>query len=211
MESINCYTTTFLKLIETYLKDDDSNNVLLEPFSCILKLGILFYKPIGTKISITKNSIHYNDASIYQGALRTYAGDSRDDLHNICYPIMIALKWFPKSDKRFDFFYQQCILGLTYLKNNYDRNSLTNHTLSHYIELINNDSNDTKPISGSPLINSLKDFWVKEEIDIIFSLFKYALTKDDADKQFYIKIIEKIIDNKEIKLNEYIKEVSTRF
>lgn len=211
MESINCYTTTFLKLIETYLKDDDSNNVLLEPFSCILKLGILFYKPIGTKISITKNSIYYNDASIYQGVLRTYAGDSRDDLHNICYPIMIALKWFPKSDKRFDFFYQQCILGLTYLKNNYDRNSLTNHTLSHYIELINNDSNETKPISGSPLINSLKDFWVKEEIDIIFSLFKYALTKDDADKQFYIKIIEKIIDNKEIKLNEYIKEVSTQF
>ena len=212
MEGINSYTTTILKLIETFLKDDNSNNVLLEPFSCILKLGILFYKPIGTKLSITKNSIQYNDATIYQGALRTYTGDSRDDLHNICYPIMMSLNWYPKSDNKYKFFYEQCILGLTYLKNNYDRNSLTNHTLSHYIELINNDSDEsTTTISGSPLMNSLKDFWVKEEIDIIYSLFKFALTKDDEDKQFYIKMIENIIDNKEEKLNAYVKEVSTQF
>ena len=100
MESVNKYATNFVKLLETYMKENDSNNVLLDPFSCVLKLGILFYKPLGTKLSITKNSIQYNDASIYQGVIRTYTGDSRNDLHNICYPIMIALNWYPKKDER---------------------------------------------------------------------------------------------------------------
>jgi len=210
MESVNKYAANFVKLLETYMKENDSNNVLLDPFSCVLKLGILFYKPLGTKLSITKNSIQYNDASIYQGVIRTYTGDSRDDLHNICYPIMIALNWYPKKDERYKFFYEHCVLGLTYLKNNYDKNSLTNHTLSHYIELINNDSDEIKPISGSPLMNSLKKIWTKEEIDIIYSIFKYAISRED-DKQFYIELIEKIIDNKEKILNEYVKEVSTQF
>jgi len=210
MESVNNYTTSIIKLIEYYIKDDQSNNVLLDPFSCILKLGILFYKPLGTKLSITKNSIQYNVPSLYQGALRTYTGDSRDDLHNICYPIMMALNWYSKEDERFKFFFEQCVLGLTYLKNNYDRNSLINHTISHYIDLINNNSNDIKSISGSPIINSLEDFWKNEEIDIIYSLFKYALKNDDNDKLFYISMIEKIIYNKEQKLNLYVNQVITQ-
>lgn len=211
MESVNNYTTSIIKLIEYYMKDNQSNNVLLDPFSCILKLGILFYKPLGTKLSITNNSIQYNVPSLYQGVLRTYTGDSRDDLHNICYPIMMALNWYSKEDEKFKFFYKQCVLGLSYLKNNYDRNSLTNHTISHYIELISNNSNEVKPISGTPIINSLKDFWKKEEIDIIYTLFVYALKNDNDDKMFYISMIEKIIDNKEHKLNLYVNEVSTQF
>lgn len=211
MDSINSYSSAILKIIEAYLKDDDSNNVLLEPFSCILKLGLLFYKPMGTKLSITKNSIQFNDATIYQGALRTYTGDSREDLHNLCYPLMIALNWFPKKNEKYKFFYEQCILGLTYLKNNYDRNSLTNHTLSHYIELINNESKDVNIITASPLMNSLKDFWEKEEINIIYLLFTYAVKQNDIDKIFYVHIIEKIIENKEKKLNEFVKEISTKY
>tara|TARA_B100000676_G_C17959397_1_gene776648 strand:- start:330 stop:965 length:636 start_codon:yes stop_codon:yes gene_type:complete len=211
MDSINSYSSAILKIIEAYLKDDDSNNVLLEPFSCILKLGLLFYKPMGTKLSITKNSIQFNDATIYQGALRTYTGDSREDLHNLCYPLMIALNWFPKKNEKYKFFYEQCILGLTYLKNNYDRNSLTNHTLSHYIELINSESKDVNIITASPLMNSLKDFWTKEEINIIYLLFTFAVKQNDTDKIFYVNMIEKIIENKEKKLNEFVKEISTKY
>ena len=59
-------------------------------------------------------------------------------------------------------------------------------------------------------MNSLKKIWTKEEIDIIYSIFKYAISRED-DKQFYIELIEKIIDNKEKILNEYVKEVSTQF
>ena len=211
MDSINSYSSAIIKIIEAYLKDDDSNNVLLEPFSCILKLGLLFYKPMGTKLSITKNSIQFNDASIYQGALRTYTGDSREDLHNICYPLMIALSWFPIKNEKYKFFYEQCILGLTYLKNNYDRNSLTNHTLSHYIELINSESKDVNIITASPLMNSLKDFWTKEEINIVYLLFTFAIKQNDTDKIFYVNMIEKIIENKEKKLNEFVKEISTKY
>ena len=95
MESINSYTVALYKIVESYLSNTDQKNVILEPLSCVLKLSLLFYKPLGTKLSITKNSIVYNDPNVYQGIMRTYTGDSRDDLHNLCYPLMISLNLNP--------------------------------------------------------------------------------------------------------------------
>jgi len=212
MESINSYTVALYKIVESYLSNTEQKNVILEPLSCVLKLSLLFYKPLGTKISITKNSIVYNDPNVYQGLLRSYSGDSRDDLHNLCYPLMISLNWFPKKDDKYAFFYEQCIQGLSYLKSNYDRNSLTNHTLSHYIELITNDDiKDESVLTASPLMSSLKDFWKPEEIEILYSLFQYAVNKDDEEKEFYLNMIENIISFKEKKLNDYIQSVSTKY
>ncbi len=211
MEGVNSYTVALYKIIESYLSNGEQKNILLEPLSCVLKISLLFYKPLGTKISLLNNSIVYNDPSPYQGIMRSYTGDSREDLHNICYPLMIALSWFSKTDPRFAFFYEQCIQGLSYLKNNYDRNTLTNHTISHYIELVNDDNpRDMNVVTTSPLMESLKDFWKKEEIDIIHSIFKYAIQKED-EKLFYLEMIEKIISNKEKKLHDYIKSVSTKY
>ena len=97
MDGINKYTITMYKMIESYMKSKDTKNILLEPLSCLIKLVILSQKIQGTKISIYNNSILFHEPSITQGVLRTYQGDSRDDLHNLCFPIMIALKWYPKD------------------------------------------------------------------------------------------------------------------
>ena len=212
MESINSYTVALYKIVESYLSNKEQKNILLEPLSCVLKISLLFYKPLGTKISLLNNSIVYNEPSPYQGILRSYTGDSRDDLHNICYPLMISLNWFPKKEEKYAFFYEQCIQGLSYLKSNYDRNSLTNHTISHYIELVNDENpKEISTMTTSPLMESLKDFWKQEEIDIIHSLFKYAIKNDDDEKTFYLDMIEKIISNKEKKLHDYIQSVSTKY
>jgi hypothetical protein len=43
--------------------------------SCLIKLNILQYYPIGTKIGINDNSVSINDPSILQGAFRFFKGD----------------------------------------------------------------------------------------------------------------------------------------
>ncbi len=76
-----------------------------------------------------------------------------------------------------------------------------------------NDENpkEISTMTTSPLMESLKDFWKQEEIDIIHSLFKYAIKNDDDEKTFYLDMIEKIISNKEKKLHDYIQSVSTKY
>ena len=42
-------------------------NTILDPLTCIIKLGILNFKPKGTKISINNNRITYHEPSLLQG------------------------------------------------------------------------------------------------------------------------------------------------
>ena len=70
-----------------YNNNNMNRNLILEPFCCILRIILLNYKPIGTKISIQNNSIQYYDPSIYQGILRSIYGDNREDIHNLYSPI----------------------------------------------------------------------------------------------------------------------------
>ncbi len=209
MEYVSGYS--MYKIIESYMKSTETQKkIILEPLSCILKLSLIHHKSLGTKISVNNNSIQYHEPTLYQGAIRTYQGDSRDDLHNLCYPITVALRWFPKGNKHYDLFYEQCIQGLAYLKNNYDHNSIINHTLSHYITLIN-DNNTEGDIPESPLINELREFWKEEEIEIIYMIYKYALTLEDTEKIIYLNMLETILTEKEKQINAFIQKISTSY
>jgi len=64
------------------------NNILLEPLSCIFRMSLLNYKDDGMKISIFNNSIQYHEKTFYQGLLRSYNGDTREDLHNLYNPFL---------------------------------------------------------------------------------------------------------------------------
>ena len=64
-------------------------------------------------------------------------------------------------------------------------------------------------IEESPLLEKMKDFWEKEEIDIIYQLFLLIDKLNNDEKEVYIKIIDDIIIMKENKLNEYILKSST--
>lgn len=207
MDYISSYS--MYKIVESYLKNTETHkNIILEPLCCILKIALVHQKPLGTKISVTNNSILYHEPTLYQGVLRSYTGDSRDDLHNLCFPIMIGLKWFPKD--KFPVFYDECIQGLAYLKNNYDQNSIINHTLSHYITIIT-DNNAEESTPESPIIQNLKEFWDEEEINIVNDLFKYMLKLNNDDKMIYFKIIETLITEKEKKICEFIQKVSSSY
>ena len=56
---------------------------ILDPLTCLIRLSILEFKPIGTKISLNNSKIKYNDPSVIQGAVRWSNGDNREDLHNL--------------------------------------------------------------------------------------------------------------------------------
>ena len=91
-----------------FLKDisfSTSNNQILEPICCLFKLIIYQYKPENTKLSIQNNSILYTIGNSYQGVSRMITGDCREDLHNLYYPLLKCIEWYPIE--KYPIFYQE--------------------------------------------------------------------------------------------------------
>ena len=198
----------------------NNRNLILEPFCCILRIILLEYKPMGTKISIQNNSIQYYDPSFYQGFLRSFYGDNREDIHNLYAPILKGFDWFSVTDSKMNrYFFERLIVGLEKLKSVYQENTIIHHSISHYITMVRDliDINDLSKYKNydkkeSPLIEELKNIWDNDEIFIIYKNLNYVNdTNDDNLKQTYIKSIEDILSYKEKQVEKYINNSSTTY
>ena len=206
------------------------NNVLLEPLSCILRMGLLNYKDDGMKISIINNSIQYHENTFYQGLWRSYNGDTREDLHNLYNPFLKAFEWYPtegRSGSMYLYFYQKCYDGLMKLITSYEKGSIIHHTLTHYSKIFKDcidgkidkeqGKEEDEGIEGvkekeSPLLGELKTIWKEEELTIIFQTLQYLdACVDEEEKKIYFKTIDDIVSMKEKKVNEYVKKASTSY
>lgn len=196
------------KVYELLPTQDNSKQLILEPLGCVLKLSLLQYKPQGTKISVSKNSLEFNEPSLLQGFTRRVTGDSRLDLHNICHPITKCLEWYPLDE--YQFFYNECIKGLQTLKSSYDSQSIINHTLDHYIGLLQ--GQEYEPIEDTAVTGGLKNMWSEKEILILRTMIEHILSLDDeVDKDMYLVTLEHLLSIKEDKVNSYIQSISTSY
>jgi len=193
------------KLYEYLPLTDNSKHLILEPLSCVLKLALLQYKPVGTKISVINNAIQFNEPSFLQGLTRSLGGDSRQDLHNICHPIIKCLEWYPLSDHTL--IYDECLKGLKVFKQSYEEHSLINHTIDHYIGLVT--GKEHEPIEDNNVISGLKDIWSQKEVEIIKSLIENI--NESEDKEESISVLEQMLIVKEKKVNTYIQTISTSY
>lgn len=193
-------------MINYYQNKNTQKNLILEPLCCILKLILLQFKENGTKISVSDNSITFNEPSYGQGLVRSFYGDCREDLHNIYHPLLKAVEWYPID--KFSVYYEECKKGLQLLLKVYDDNTTIHHTISHYISIIEG-KNDKEVSETNPIIDNLKDSWKSEEINVINELLNLILKNIERD--VYLKCLENIVEEKEKKVNEYIQKVSTTY
>ena len=209
LQSINkMYKVYEILPISEMFTSQDSKQLILEPLSCVLKLSLLQWKPSGTKISVSKNSLQFIEPSLIQGISRRMTGDSRQDLHNICHPIIKCLEWYPLQE--YQFFYTQCCKGLETLKSSYDSNSIINHTLDHYIGLLGGKAYE--PLEDTPVTGGLRDMWVPKEILILKTMLEHILSLEDgSDRDMYLVVFEHLLRIKENKVNSYIQSISTSY
>tara|TARA_B100000575_G_C23004306_1_gene578650 strand:+ start:148 stop:783 length:636 start_codon:yes stop_codon:yes gene_type:complete len=197
-----------LWMIDSMKNKDNTKNLILEPFCVILRLLILQFKEKGTKLSVSNNSIQYQEPS-GQGFIRAMSGDCREDLHNLYHPILKSIEWYPFNE--YQEFYDECIQGLRMLIDVYEDNSTIRHTISHYISAIENNEKEDyrKDQTFNPVIDKLRDIWDKDEIKAIHDLLQ--LIKMNKNKDIYLKTFEDILNAKELFVNEYINSISTSY
>ena len=203
--------STFM-IFNSFFSTYQEKNFIIDPFTCMVRLAVLSFKPVGTKISIFDNMIKYNDPSLFQGTIRWSNGDNRNDLHNLYGPIKKAIKWDDLTDQVIYSIFSCSCTGINILKSSYINNSTIYHSLVLYEKIITESLKGIKPKESdddddkNKIYTELKNLWNDNEIEIINNLIKEMKKKDKKEQQFLIDAIDSIISIKENKVRLIIFE-----
>lgn len=131
-----------MEIIKKFLYPN--KNDILDPLSLVIKLFIYSYKPLGTKISILNNKIIIQDIGIFQSSVRSFNGDTKNDLINMLFPLTYACEIYLSklNHNKFKNIFEQINFSFDKLNTIYQINEI-----AHNIEQLKN-------IVGSFLVNS---------------------------------------------------------
>lgn len=201
--------------IKNWMMMKKQRDIIIDPMSCLIKLSILGYMPIGTKMSIANNKILFNQPSLLQGTIRFFQADNREDLHNLFNPIQKSIQWYwNKEDSNTLYIFDLAINGLKTLKKSYPSNSTIQYTLDYYINLLNkkNLEDYTTAEEDESSKNSIYDFlkilWNQREINIIIELLREYNCKSDKDvseAETIVLAINTMTDIKDSKLSHFLE------
>lgn len=117
-------------------------NDLLEPITSVIRIGLLEFYPLGTKLSIYKHRLYIQQPGFIQAALRWGYGDTRHDLYQLFLAIQLFDRLpYPFSQEQKVQLLEQAKKGFTKLKETYQMNSNHNlvvDSLQYYISQITN-------------------------------------------------------------------------
>jgi hypothetical protein len=134
---VNTMSTGLYDSIKYFLFNKKDKNIIIDPFSCIIKLGLLSYQTEGTKISIIDNQICFNGPNVGQGIIRYLYGDGREDLHNLFKPIQKSVEWYKERDfTDIGFLFERAKVGMLVLKKSYGKFETIQHTIDYYISIL---------------------------------------------------------------------------
>jgi len=192
---------------------ENNNHSIIDPLTCLIRLAMLEFKPINTKISIKNNRITYNDPNILQGALRWSNGDNRSDIHNIYNPIIKAIKWYEPENEDIKNIFKYAIKGLEKLKMSYEENSIISHSIEYYITFIkqNFKNKKNKETETNTIFLQFKDLWSDREINIINNMIlELSEETEDTIESSLIDAVEIILNNKEEIVADIILQNTTK-
>jgi hypothetical protein len=210
----NYISSRIVSFFSSLFYDNEKPDSIIEPLTCLIRLAILEFKPLHTKLSISNNRITYDEPTILQGAVRWSNGDRREDIHNIFNPIRKSGEWFDINNDDICTIFKFSIRGLEKLKLSYNENSTIAHSIEYYTLYLNNKINNK--INNKEIVNKneiententeknsiylkLKQMWTKREINIINNiLLELETSKEDIKRQeSLITALESILTRKE--------------
>ena len=174
-----------MEFLNNLILEKDPRNSILDPLTCIIRLGILSFKDKGTKISVQDNSIKFNNPNIFQGAKRWSMGDNREDLHNLYKPILKTIEWYNLSRPEIKGLLEYSIKGLELLKNSYNSNSIVSHTLNLYTREIQIELEKIEKLQSTEEdSNTESSRKTRRSTNVRNSIFS-TLKEEDLNKQNY--------------------------
>jgi hypothetical protein len=207
-----------VKPLIPYFISPQSKSDIVDPFTLILKLAIVSYKQIGTKISIGNNKVTIQEPTFLQGSIRTIHGDKKTDLNILQIPILFACKTYLNKCgeigttmatfateiglKDYTWFFHKAIDGLKILRTTYDSNEIV-YTITRLIEVIQSYL-DSKPIpEGDPgkelamkeaIFQNLNTIWNSNSLRMSHILLDRIQKSESTIQQKYIESLERFLE-----------------
>lgn len=196
----------------------EQSDMILEPLQVLITLAILGFCPVGTKISISQNTLYLHKPTLVQGLLRWWEGDSKDDLYYLFHAIRRFYKWYKNTDNEI----YNYILGLakngiknlikTYQKS--DKKSIL-HTLSLYGNILDLDTpdlfktsdDDQESITIDKVFANVKDLYDQKILVIVFSTLKLITESSNVnDINKYIDGLNLLLKPTNDKIRSWIQQ-----
>jgi hypothetical protein len=201
----------------------DIHQFVLDPFTVILRLAILNYKPEGTKLLIQSNTIQYQLPGPWQFICRYIYANTKSDLHYLYNPIRIACQTYLSPEMRLAYphiheLFELALGGLNQLILTYSTNPIIHLVLFYYKEMIHRALDEEKEcvkqsdwiehLYTTELCETLKHKWTRENIEVVLNLIVF-LKKDTRSSSNNVSL-ETIVDTIDRELKPLFHPVCPR-
>jgi len=189
-------------------------DMILEPLQVLTQLAILSFLPVGTKISISNNILFLQQPTMFQGVVRWYQNDNKDDLFYLFHAIRRYYKWYKnRDDEVFTNILELAIKGIEKLIETYNKVGITTitHTLSLYKNILTQESDDLfkdeneHSISVDDVFKKITTLYDRKMLVVIYSVFQIMNEETNQNNiNLYVKGLNHILKPTENIIHKWI-------
>ena len=200
--------------METFTQQKERSDMILEPLQVMIQLSLLNFCPVGTKVSVSENILHIQQPTYFQGAIRWWNNDNKDDLYYLFHAIRRYYKWYKtRNEEVYTYILKLAVSGISKLTETYsktDRKSIS-HTLNLYKNVLELDTPDlfkdtnSNSIDIDSVFQNITTIYPPALVKIIFSILN--LLKDeqkDIHRQSYLNGLLLIMEPVNINIRSWI-------
>ena len=190
--------------------------MILEPLQVMVQLALLNYTPIGTKISVTNNILCLQMPTIYQGIVRWYNSDNKDDLNYLFHAIRRYYKWYKVQDNTiYKYILSLAIKGLDKLIETYSKTDKTSiiHMLSLYKNILSLKepdlfkTNNNNSVHIDQVFHGIIKLYNDNLLVVIFNILKILENENNEKNQSkYIQGLLYVVEPKNNEIVKWIRE-----
>ncbi|ADO67154.1 hypothetical protein crov121 [Cafeteria roenbergensis virus] len=206
-----------VEILQYFIKPNKKEkfNMILEPLQTMFQLALLSYSPIGTKISIHNNIVVTQNNTMYQGVVRWFNNDNKQDLFHLYLACIRFTKFYGKLSTTHKPFYDLLIarasIGIDNLKTTYkeSENLALLQTLSMFQNIIKNKSltentENTGIMDIDKLLSQIVNIYDNEWFEYMSTTLK-LLDKTPSNYINFITSINYFLEIKNTEIRSWLK------
>lgn len=194
-------------------------NFILDPLSVIIKLALLGYKQVGTKVNISNNIVQLQEVGIFQSLVRMVQKNNKSDLQYLYNPIEFASRYFLSEEMLEKFpnmrsLFESALKGITKLTETYKEHLLVviclhfyRNILSNYLEEIYTYDlfieDELTKYYDDELLNKMEVRWTDDKLQLILEMNDYLVKNESSSKN--IDCLELFIKNVDFETQNILK------